>query len=327
MLARILVILCIFAASVGEQDCTSGAGHISTDDVTSLLQNHIDVARGASRSKPGSKAAQEVSDPVETGIEVSAHQTISTLEKFDKLLAPDVIRKGLAEFVAMTLFVFIGCGSAMTLHPKEAKDATLPAKIFHVSLVFGFAITALAYSIGHYSGGQINCAVSFGLVVSGHLSITQALVNTTAQLLGSICGSLLTLIMVSPEVDKTGGLGTNAVNTSEYSLGQALLGEIVGTFLLVFVVHETAISPETSSNRALACLAIGIAVFLAHSVLIPIDGCSINPARSFGPMIVRAVRRSKQGDFTYVTHHWIFWLGPMLGAFFAGYSYKVLNAA
>ena len=31
-----------------------------------------------------------------------------------------------------------------------------------------------------------------------------------------------------------------------------------------------------------ACIAIGFAVFLAHCVLIPITGCSINPTRTIG---------------------------------------------
>merc|ERR1719272_2534991 len=191
----------------------------------------------------------------------------------------------------MTLFVFIGCGTAMSV-PDQG------GKLFQVSLTFGFAITALAYTIGHYSGGQINCAVSFGLVVAGQLSITQALINTVFQLLGSICGSMITMAVFSEKADQTGGLGTNAV-AKEFTSTQAIIAEIMGTFLLVYVVLETAINPLTLANRAQACFAIGIAVFLAHSVLIPVDGCSINPTRSFGPMLVRKMFRPG-GDSDYL---------------------------
>ncbi|CAN0316406.1 unnamed protein product, partial [Hapterophycus canaliculatus] len=41
----------------------------------------------------------------------------------------------------------------------------------------------------------------------------------------------------------------------------------------------------------------------AHLVLIPIDGCSINPARSFAT----AVTNGEWDD------QWVFWAGPMLG--------------
>jgi glycerol uptake facilitator-like aquaporin len=173
------------------------------------------------------------------------------------------------------LFVFIGCGSAMAMANVEGS-----AWLFQVSLTFGLAITALAYSICHLSGGQINCAVTFGLFVAGRISVTQAIVNTLFQLLGAVFGSMITAIVFSDKMDKTGGLGTNAVSPG-FSPFQALVAEIMGTFVLVFVVLETAVAPGNSPNRIMACMAIGLAVFLAHSVMIPIDGCSINPTRSF----------------------------------------------
>ena len=55
------------------------------------------------------------------------------------------------------------------------------------------------------------------------------------------------------------------------------------TFVLVLVVLETT-SQRAKKNAPLAPMAIGCAVFLAHSVLIPIDGCSINPTRSLGKL-------------------------------------------
>jgi len=59
----------------------------------------------------------------------------------------------------------------------------------------------------------------------------------------------------------------------------------MGTFILVFVVLETAVDSGNKANRLIAALAIGLAVFLAHSVLISVDGCSINPTRSTGPAL------------------------------------------
>jgi glycerol uptake facilitator-like aquaporin len=61
--------------------------------------------------------------------------------------------------------------------------------------------------------------------------------------------------------------------------------ECVLTFALVFVVYaatDNARGVNTVHIPVLAPLSIGITVFVAHLVGIPIDGCSINPARSFG---------------------------------------------
>merc|ERR1719482_1677703 len=91
------------------------------------------------------------------------------------------MKKCVAEFVAMTLFVFIGCGSAMSVAKLEGS-----AWVLQVSLTFGVAITVLAYTIGHYSGGHINCAVTLGLVITGNCSVLQGIGNLVAQLLGSV---------------------------------------------------------------------------------------------------------------------------------------------
>jgi MIP family channel proteins len=209
-----------------------------------------------------------------------------------------------AEYVAMTLFVIIGCSSAMGI----AGDA---GWILQVALTFGFAITSLAYAVGHYSGGQINCAVTLGLALHGQLEVPQAIVNFIAQMLGSVTGAYILTWMHPEENDKTKGLATNKID-DKYSITSALIGEAIMTFLLMFVVLETAVNPASKANRVVACIAIGLAVFLAHSVLIPLDGCSINPTRSFGPALVKKFFYKDSDDA--FKDHWVFWLGPLCGA-------------
>merc|ERR1711924_223759 len=176
----------------------------------------------------------------------------------------------------------IGCGTAMAV-------ATQTGYLVQISLAFGLAITALAYSIGHYSGGHINCAVTLGLVLVRACDPIQGLLNMVVQVLGSFAGAA-TLCMIFPDkMDKTKGVGSNAV-ANGFEQWNALVGEIVMTFLLVFVVLQTAVNPKSEANRAQACIAIGFAVFLAHCVLIPVDGCSINPTRTVGPAVLSCLQ-------------------------------------
>jgi len=208
----------------------------------------------------------------------------------------------IAEYIAMTLFVIIGCGSAMMV-------AGEPAWVLQVALAFGLAISSLAYAIGHYSGGQINCAVTLAMVVSGQINKLQGVANFAAQMLGSITGALILTAICPEDKDKSGGLGCNCIPQGRTF--NAFTGEVTMTFLLVFVIFETSVNPAAEANSVMACLAIGFAVFLAHSVLIPLDGCSINPTRSFGPAIVRKFVYKNSGS---MSDQWVFWFAPLLGA-------------
>jgi len=210
----------------------------------------------------------------------------------------------LAEYVAMMFFVISGCGSAMGV-------AKSPGWILQVSLTFGLAITVLGYAVGHYSGAHINCAVTFALCLVGQVNWCEAFYIFMAQLLGSISGALVLSCVCPPSKDLTGSLGSNEVSEG-FSVAHALVGEFLMTLLLVFVVLETTVSPGTAASREMACVAIGLAVFLGHVVLIPVDGCSINPTRSFGPALVAKCTRGK-GRHTF-RDMWIFWLGPLCGA-------------
>ena len=59
-------------------------------------------------------------------------------------------------------------------------------------------------------------------------------------------------------------------------------------------------------------MAIGFAVLVDHMVGIPLTGASMNPAHSFGPAVVANVRDD----------HWIYWLGPLIGAAIAALIYE-----
>jgi len=222
----------------------------------------------------------------------------------------------IAEFIAMWLFVIIGCGTAMAVAGETGY-------LVQISLAFGLGITALAYSIGHYSGGHINCAVTLGLVLVRKCEPIQGLLNMAVQILGSFAGAATLCLIFPDEMDRTKGVGSNVV-ANGFEQWNALIGEIVMTFLLVFVVIQTAVNPKSEANRGQACIAIGFAVFLAHCVLIPVDGCSINPTRSIGPALVNKIRNPDR-DSDALKDIWIFILGPFVGAVLAALLYHLMN--
>lgn len=82
---------------------------------------------------------------------------------------------------------------------------------------------------------------------------------------------------------------------------------------LMFVI--TAVATDTHVPAPLAALAIGASVALGALWGGPISGASMNPARSFGPALLSGVW----------FHHWIYWLGPVIGAVAGASAYQMIR--
>jgi glycerol uptake facilitator-like aquaporin len=82
--------------------------------------------------------------------------------------------------------------------------------------------------------------------------------------------------------------GSNSWDENVFTGSQVFLAEMMGTMLLVYNVFATIDIP-TVGGGPLGVFPIAMSVMVAHLFLLPIDGCSINPTRSFGPSLVAAM--------------------------------------
>ena len=82
----------------------------------------------------------------------------------------------------------------------------------------------------------------------------------------------------------------------------ALLAEILATFLLVTVILGVVRSGERANSWA--GIAIGGTVALGALAFGPVSGASMNPARSFGPMLF---------DPEAMRVYWVYVVGPLSG--------------
>lgn len=212
----------------------------------------------------------------------------------------------IAEFVATLLFLYVSVATVIG-HKKQVGPCD-GVGLVGIAWAFGGMIFVLVYSTAGISGGHINPAVTFGLLLARKVSLLTAVAYMVAQCLGAICGVGLVKGVMKDDYNTHGG-GANTVAVG-YSTGAALGAEIIGTFLLMYTVFSATDAKRKARDShvpVLAPLPIGFSVFMVHLATIPITGTGINPARSFGAAVI-------YNDTTAWNDHWIFWVGPFLGA-------------
>ncbi|KAF8690845.1 hypothetical protein HU200_041243 [Digitaria exilis] len=235
-------------------------------------------------------------------------------------------RAVIAEFIATLLFLYITVLTVIGYkHQTDANlagtDACGGVGVLGIAWAFGGMIFVLVYCTAGISGGHINPAVTFGLFLARKVSLVRAVLYIVAQCLGAICGVGLVKAFQRAYFDRYGG-GANSL-ADGYSKGTGLGAEIIGTFVLVYTVFS-ATDPKRNARDShvpvLAPLPIGFAVFMVHLATIPVTGTGINPARSLGAAVI--YNKDKPWD-----DHWIFWVGPLVGAAIAAFYHQYILRA
>ncbi|AQK64864.1 tonoplast intrinsic protein3 [Zea mays] len=182
-------------------------------------------------------------------------------------------------------------------------DMSTAGGLVAVALAHALALAVAVAVAVNISGGHVNPAVTFGALVGGRVSLVRAVLYWVAQLLGAVAATLLLRLatggMRPPGFALASGVGD----------WHAVLLEAVMTFGLMYAYYATVIDPKRGHVGTIAPLAVGF--LLGANVLAggPFDGAGMNPARW--------------------RHHWVYWLGPFLGAGLAGlvYEYLVIPSA
>jgi aquaporin Z len=231
-----------------------------------------------------------------------------------------VSRKLYAEFVGTFLLVFLAVGAAVFgIAGKVGVDGSGPASgVLGVALAFGVVLLGLAYAFGPVSGAHVNPAVTLAMFLGRRQPGREALGYVGAQFAGAIAAAgILKLFVTSFGVtDQTGGLGTNSYNNGAIDMAGAFLLEVLMTAAFVVVI---LLVTELVAAPGFAGLAIGLALTSVHLVGIPLDGTSVNPARSFGPALFAG------GDA--LSQVWLFLLAPLVGSLLAVAVWKLTRTA
>lgn len=248
------------------------------------------------------------------------HQICNTLSEMlglEEFFSLDVWRASIGEVFGTAALVFMIDTIVIGTNETETK---MPNLI--LSILVAVLITILLLATCPISGGHINPIVSFSAALVGLISLSRAAIYIAAQCLGAILGALALKAVVSSNIKHSfslGGctltvvaVGPNGPITIGIATGQALWLEIICSFLFLFASVWMAYDRRQAKalGHITVCSIIGIVLGLLVYVSTTVttkkgfSGAGINPARCFGPAVVR-------GGHLW-TNHWVFWVGPTI---------------
>ncbi|XP_034552167.1 aquaporin-4 [Notolabrus celidotus] len=215
-------------------------------------------------------------------------------------------RAMMAELLGTLVLVSAVLGASVP-GPGEA-----PAGPLYPAVAIGVVIVALGHCFGEISGAQVNPAVTLSLLATRRLDVLRAFVYIAAQCVGASLGT--GALYLALPLKTTADHFVNRVPL-ELNAAQALGIEVLCTFQMVFTVFSAEAQRRRESPEP-GNLAIGFAHTAGVFIGGRFSGGSMNPARSLGPAIITG----------FWENHWVYWLGPVLGAILAGVSHEFFFA-
>ena len=230
-------------------------------------------------------------------------------------MSADPVRRLLAEAIGTGILVLFGAGSlvaALTLGGGELDYAGLGM----VAITFALAIALAVYAFGNTSGAHLNPAVSVSLAAVGRFPWSEVPAYIGAQLAGGLVGAALIVAAFGGDAVDVGAGQTSIADGTNYL--QAIVAEALGTFLLVTAIMALAVDRRAPGGWA--GLMIGLSVAAAILLIGPLTGGSLNPARTFGPLVVAAIG----GGDTFWGDLPAYVIGPVIGGVVAATAYDAV---
>jgi glycerol uptake facilitator len=255
-------------------------------------------------------------------------------------------------FVSETLGtgMLILLGAGVVANVLLAKSKGKDGGFLLINFGWGIAVMAGVY-VAYKSGAHLNPAVTLGVLASGAedyakdvpITFGSTLVYFAGEFLGAFLGACAAFAAYRKQFEAEEDAGKKlAVFSTGPEIRNTvwnLVTEIIGTFVLVFVILSFGNTPSGLGPLAVALLVVGIGASLGGPT-----GYAINPARDLGPRIAHAVlpthykatvavgvggpgtaqqaaRPAKDNDWGY---SWIPVVGPIIGGVIAGLLSQVV---
>ena len=228
----------------------------------------------------------------------------------------------LSEIIGTAFLLLLGCGVVANVALARSKGAG--GGFLLVNFGWGLGVFAGVYA-AYKSGAHLNPAVTIGLLFNGAeeygpdipVGLATTLTYFVGQLVGAVLGAALCWLAYKNQFDATedtaAKLGVFSTAPEVRSPVWNIVTEVIGTFVLVFIILMFGKTPAELGPLPVALLVVGIGASLGGPT-----GYAINPVRDLGPRIAHAllpIRGKGPSDWGY---SWVPVVGPLIGGALAG---------
>src|SRR5207245_5243924 len=247
------------------------------------------------------------------------------------------LRPYMAELLGTFAVVFVSTATVCVEWAGHKAGQPAPG-LLGIALAYGLIYAAGLAATVPISGGFLNPAVTLMLWVLKRMDGPKATGLIFLQLLGAAIARGLIRFVFPEDVLISASMGTPHLNLIAFgqlgvSPGAVTFLSGIGlelglTFILSFVIFATMLDPRAPRflgawGSRLAGLWTGLVVTACTLAGFGLTGAAANPARWFGPMIWEyTIQALKDQDPR--RDHFVYWIGPFLGALLAGGAYQAL---
>jgi glycerol uptake facilitator protein len=227
-----------------------------------------------------------------------------------------------AEVIGTALLILLGNGvvAGVLLNLSKAQNGGWIV----ITWGWGLAVAMAVFAVGQFSGAHINPAVTIGFAVEGRTEWGDVPEYLAGEFVGAFIGATLVWLAYLDHWRETEDPG---LKLACYSTAPAirnpvanLITEIIGTFVLVFVIMAM-FADEATAGTALGGLLVGLLVLGIGLSLGGPTGYAINPARDLGPRIMHAILPIAGKGSSDWGYSWVPVVGPIVGAILAAVAF------
>jgi glycerol uptake facilitator protein len=236
-----------------------------------------------------------------------------------------MVEKFLAEVLGTGALVLLGDGvvAGVLLARSKAQNSGWIV----ITSGWAFAVMVGVLIAGPISGAHLNPAVTLGLAINGATPWSEVPVYWAGEFLGAFIGAVIVYLHYMPHWPVTEDAD---LKLAVYCTGPAirntvwnLVSEIIGTFVLMYVILAFGAGSNKAGLAALGPLPVAFLVLVIGLSLGGTTGYAINPARDLSPRIAHfllPIAGKRDSDWSY---SWIPVVGPLIGGALAAFVYTL----